>query len=202
VGEPTQLSSGVDPQLGEDLAEVPLDGSHRQSQDKAVWCAARPQSERRAERRTLRGGQLVDPGQVGTAQLVQTGVRELQLRLDTRRPANLASRCAVNQEEEDLSRTPTSDQPSKSRHRPTARHRPEAHLEMAEDRLVAVEAYVCGQHELAASSSHSSSSGGDRDRGHFAQPDKIIEVGCSPVGPGAIAATRVLSALRSQCAMK
>ena len=33
------------------------------------------------------GRQSTDPAQVGTAQLVQAGVRELQLRLDTRRAA-------------------------------------------------------------------------------------------------------------------
>ena len=31
---------------------------------------------------------------------------------------------------------------------------------------------------------------------------RLSRYGCSPVGPGAIAATRALSAFRSQCAMK
>ena len=43
----------------------------------------------RCERRGLRGRQNTDPVQVGTAQLVQAGGRELQL--DTRRAANLAA---------------------------------------------------------------------------------------------------------------
>lgn len=60
--------------------------------------AARLQSGRGAARRALRGRQSTDPVQVGTAQLVQAGVRELQLRLDTRRAAKLAAPGAVSQE--------------------------------------------------------------------------------------------------------
>ena len=80
------------------LGHLGQEGQHRQAQQEAVWHRARLQAEYRAERLALRDRQRADPVQVGAAQLVQAGVRELQLRLDTRRPANPASLCAVDQE--------------------------------------------------------------------------------------------------------
>jgi hypothetical protein len=82
------------------LGHLVQQGQHGQAQQEAVGCGARLQSEHRAQGRPLRGWQLVHVVQVGAAQLVQPRVGELELRLDTRRPAHPAFPDPVHQEVE------------------------------------------------------------------------------------------------------
>src|SRR6185312_7219778 len=80
------------------LGHLAQQGQHRQAQQEAIRRAARLKPERRAQGSLLRDRQPVHPVQVGTAQLVQAGVRELQLRLDAHRPAHPAALGPVDQE--------------------------------------------------------------------------------------------------------
>jgi hypothetical protein len=82
------------------LGNLRQQGQRRQPQEEAVRRAARPQSERSAEGFLLRRRQLVQPIQIGTAQLVQAGEHEFHLRLDARCPGHPASGCAFQQEVE------------------------------------------------------------------------------------------------------
>jgi len=73
----------------------------RQAEQKRIRHGARPDAERGAESVPLRGGKLSSSVEERAAQLVQAGVGELHLRLDARRPGDLAPRCLVDEELEE-----------------------------------------------------------------------------------------------------
>ena len=73
---------------------------HRQAQEEAIRGAPRPQAECRAQCVPLRGRQPAGTVNVRTAQLVQTRVRELHLRLDARSARHPAGGGAIDQKPE------------------------------------------------------------------------------------------------------
>ena len=70
---------------------------HRQADDEAIRRVPVVQTERGAKRRALRTGKALQAVEERRAQLLQSRVRELHLRLDPGRPGNAAPRRVLHQ---------------------------------------------------------------------------------------------------------